>query len=380
MALEIRRLDTSRGALKKFVNFGIDLYKDNEYYVPSLVMDEINTLTPAKNPAFEFCESAYFMAYRDGKPVGRIAGIINNAVNNKTGEKSVRFGFVDFIDDREVSTALFNAVEKWGIEQGMTQIVGPLGFTDMDPEGMLIDGFDKESTMATIYNYPYYQQHIESLGFEKEIDWIEFRMAVPDTIPERYARISEIIKRKYELDTPKYTSAKKLVTDYGQDIFKLINEAYANLYGYSPLTPRQIDHYINMYIPVLRLDNVSLIVDKDKKLIGVGIAMPSLSKALIKSRGRIFPFGWVHLLKALKCQNDVVDLLLVAIKPEYQSKGVNALLFTDLIPYFIKNGYKYAESNPELEVNQRVQSQWQYFDTEQHKRRRAYKKQIATDK
>lgn len=376
MALEIRRLDASRGVLKKFVNFGIDLYKDNKYYVPSLVMDEINTLTPAKNPAFDFCESAYFMAYRDGKPVGRIAGIINNAVNQKTGEKSVRFGFVDFIDDREVSAALFDAVEKWGKEKGMNQIVGPLGFTDMDPEGMLIEGFDKESTMATIYNYPYYQQHIEALGYEKDIDWIEFRMAVPDAIPERYARISDIIKRKYELDTPKYTNAKKLVKDYGQEIFKLINEAYKDLYGYSPLTPRQIDHYINMYIPVLRLDNVSLIVDKEKNLIGVGIAMPSLSKALIKSRGRLFPFGWTHLLKALKCQNDVVDLLLVAIKPEYQSKGVNALLFTDLIPYFIKNGYKYAESNPELEVNQRVQSQWQYFDTEQHKRRRAYKKTI----
>lgn len=374
--VEIRRIDTSRSSLRKFVKFGIDLYKDNEYYVPSLVMDEANTLSPVKNPAFEFCESAYFMAFRDGKPVGRIAGIINNAVNQKSGTKSLRFGFVDFIDDKEVSAALFRAVEEWGKEKGMEEIVGPLGFTDMDPEGLLIEGFDRESTMATIYNYPYYQQHIESLGFEKETDWLEFRMAVPDAIPERYARISEIIKRKYELDTPKYTSAKKLVNDYGQDIFRLINDAYKDLYGYSPLTPRQIDHYINMYIPVLRLENVSLIVDKDKKLIGVGIAMPSLSKALIKSRGRLFPFGWIPLLQALKCHNDVVDLLLVAIKPEYQSKGVNALLFTDLIPYFIKNGYKFAESNPELEVNQKVQSQWQYFDTEQHKRRRAYKKSI----
>lgn len=376
MAIEIRKIDASHGALKKFVKFGIDLYNDNKYYVPSLVMDEVNTLTPAKNPAFEFCEGAYFMAYKDGKAVGRIAGIINNAVNDKTSEKSLRFGFVDFIDDNEVSAALFKAVEDWGREKGMTKVVGPLGFTDMDPEGLLIEGYDKEGTMATIYNYPYYQQHIEALGYEKEIDWIEFRMAVPDAIPERYARISDIIKRKYELETPKYTSAKKLVKDYGQEIFKLINEAYANLYGYSPLTPRQIDHYIGMYIPVLRLENVSLIVDKDKNLIGVGIAMPSLSKALIKSRGRLFPFGWVHLLKALKGHNDVVDLLLVAIKPEYQSKGVNALLFTDLIPYFIKNGYKFAESNPELEVNQRVQSQWQYFDTEQHKRRRAYTKPL----
>ena len=214
------------------------------------------------------------------------------------------------------------------------------------------------------------------MGFEKEADWVEFRMTVPDGIPERYQRISDIIKRKYELSTPKYTSAKKLVKDYGQEIFQLINEAYSELYGYSPLTPRQINRYISMYIPVLRLDNISLIVDKDKKLIGVGIAMPSMSKALIKCRGRMFPFGWIHLLKALRGQNDVVDLLLVAVKPEYQSKGVNSLLFTDLIPCFIKNGYKFAESNPELELNQKVQSQWGYFETRQHKRRRAFRKSL----
>ena len=256
----------------------------------------------------------------------------------------------------------------------MTNIVGPLGFTDMDPEGLLIEGYDQISTMATIYNHPYYAQHIEALGYEKEIDWVEFKIFVPESIPEKHLRISDIISRKYELSVVKYTSAKKIVNDYGQAIFKLINEAYDKLYGYSPLTPRQIDHYIKMYLPVLRLENVSLIVDKNRELVGVGIAMPSMSKALIKSRGRLFPFGWIHILKALRGKNDVVDLLLVAIKPEYQSKGVNALLFTDLIPYFIKNGYVYAESNPELEVNQKVQSQWQYFETHQNKRRRAYKK------
>ena len=375
MAIEIRKIDTKCG-LKKFVKWGIDLYKDNDCFVPPLVMDDVNTLDPKNNPAFDFCESIYFMAYDNGKPVGRIAGIINNVVNEKTGKKTLRFGWVDFIDDTRVSEALFRAVEVWGRSKGMEEIVGPLGFSDMDPEGMLVEGFDQEGTMATIYNYPYYPKHLEAMGFEKEADWIEFRMTIPDGIPERYQRISDIIKRKYELSTPKYTSAKKLVKDYGQEIFQLINEAYSELYGYSPLTPRQINRYISMYIPVLRLDNISLIVDKDKKLIGVGIAMPSLSKALIKSRGRLFPFGWIHLLKALRGQNDVVDLLLVAVKPEYQSKGVNSLLFTDLIPCFINNGYKYAESNPELEINQKVQSQWGYFETRQHKRRRAFRKSL----
>lgn len=375
MAIEIRKIDT-KGGLKKFVKWGIDLYKGNECFVPPLVMDDVNTLDPKNNPAFDFCESIYFMAYDNGKPVGRIAGIINNVVNEKTGKKTLRFGWVDFIDDPRVSEALFRAVEVWGRSKGMEEIVGPLGFSDMDPEGMLVEGFDQEGTMATIYNYPYYPKHLEAMGFEKEADWIEFRMTVPDGIPERYQRISDIIKRKYELSTPKYTSAKKLVKDYGQEIFQLINEAYSELYGYSPLTPRQINRYISMYIPVLRLDNISLIVDKDKKLIGVGIAMPSMSKALIKCRGRMFPFGWIHLLKALRGQNDVVDLLLVAVKPEYQSKGVNSLLFTDLIPCFIKNGYKFAESNPELELNQKVQSQWGYFETRQHKRRRAFRKSL----
>ena len=378
MAIIIKEIPAKKKELGRFVNFGIDLYKDNEYYVPALVMDELNTLTPEGNPAFDFCESIYFMAFDDttGKPVGRIAGIINKVTNEKYNERHVRFGFIDFIDNTEVSKALVEAVENWGRSKGMDTMVGPLGFTDMDQEGMLIEGFDQLSTMATIYNYPYYQSHIEKLGFEKEIDWVEFRMRVPDTVPDKMARIADIIKRKYNLSTPKYTSAKKLVKDYGEAIFKLINEAYEPLYGYSPLTERQIKHYIDMYLPILRLENVCLIVDENKELIGVGISLPSMSRALQKSRGRLFPFGWWHLLKGLRGKNDTVDLMLVAIKPEYQSKGVNALLFADLIPVYTKNGYKFAESNPELEVNQKVQSQWQYFDTVQHKRRRAYKKSL----
>ena len=378
MAIVIREIPAKKKELGKFVQFGIDLYKGNKYYVPSLVMDELNTLTPEANPAFDFCESAYFMAYDEatGKPVGRIAGIINNVRYEKYNERHVSFGFVDFVDDKEVSKALINAVEQWGRSKGMDTIVGPLGFTDMDPEGMLIEGYDQIGTMATIYNYPYYQSHIEALGFEKEIDWVEFKIMIPDSIPEKMSRIADIIRKKYKLSTPKYTSSKKLVADYGQAIFKLINEAYDPLYGYSPLTQKQIDHYIKMYLPILRLENVCLITEESGELIGIGITLPSMSRALQKSRGKLFPFGWWHMLKALRGKNDVVDLMLVAVKPEYQSKGVNALLFADLIPAYIKNGYVYAESNPELEINERVQSQWQYFDTTQHKRRRAFKKSL----
>ncbi|MEG1915823.1 MAG: N-acetyltransferase [Muribaculaceae bacterium] len=376
MAIEIREIHPNKKDLKHFVKFPINLYKGNPYFVPPLIIDEINTLTPDKNPAFEFCESIYFMAYRDGVAVGRIAGIINNVVNEKKGTNEARFGFVDFIDDNEVSKALFDAVESWAKKKGKDLLVGPLGFSDMDPEGMLIDGFDKIGTMATIYNFPYYPQHIANLGFEKEVDWMEYLLNVPQEIPEKHQRISDIIRTKYEVRSIKYTSSKKIVKDYGQAIFELINEAYAELYGYSPLSPRQIDQYIKTYIPILRLENIAMIVDKNDALIGVGIAIPSMSKALQKCRGKFFPFGWYYLLKALKAHNDVIDLLLVAVKPEYQNKGVSALIFADLIPIVRDNKVKVAESNPELELNQKVQLQWQYFDTTQHKRRRAFKKSL----
>lgn len=376
MALELRQIKTTR-EIRKFVRFPIDtLYKDNPYYVPSLVLDEIDTLRTDKNPAMEFCESAYFMVYDNGAPVGRIAGIINKQVNQRTDSKVLRFGWVDFIDDARVSKMLFDAVADWGKKHGMTKIEGPLGFTDMDPEGMLVEGFDQLSTMSTIYNHPYYPEHMEKMGFEKGTDWVEFRIKVPEGIPEKHQRISDIIRKKYGVKNVYFDDLKTLVARYGQDIFKLINEAYDQLFGYSPLTPRQIDHYIKMYVPVLNLNNVSLIADADDNLIGVGISMPSMSQALIKSRGRLFPLGWMHLLKALKGKNDTVDLLLVAVKPEYQNKGVNALLFSDLIPNFIKNGYAWAESNPELELNQKVQSQWQYFETHQNKRRRCFVKDL----
>lgn len=377
MSVEIRVIPKDKKSLKKFVQFGTDFYKGNNYFVPPLLMDDVNTLSPDKNPAFDFCDAEYFMAFRDGKPVGRIVAIIHKLSNEQRCKKEMRFGFVEFIDDEEVSRALFDAAINWGKERGMTSIIGPLGFSDMDYEGMLVEGFEEVSTMATIYNYPYYPKHLERMGFEKRADWVEFSMTVPDAIPEKHQRIAEIVKKKYGLQIVKYKSAKKAVEEIGRPLFELVNEAYAELFEFTQLTDRQIDHYVKYYIRMLRLDLLTVIKDGEGNLIGIGVALPSLSRALQKAHGRMFPFGWWHLMRAMYFNiTDTVDLLLVAIKPEYQSKGVNALLFTDLIPYFQKFKFKYAESNPELELNTKVQSQWQYFETRQHKRRRAFGKEI----
>lgn len=375
--VEVKQLSPTKSNLKAFTQFQIDLYRGNPYYVPPLVSDDVRTLNPEDNPAFDFCEAAYFMAYRDGKPVGRIAGIINHQVNADNKKHTARFGFVDFIDDREVSAALFRAVSDWARARGMKNLTGPLGFTDLDHEGMLVEGFHELSTMATIYNYPYYPQHMEALGFKKDSDWVEFVMDVPDSIPEKYARIADIVRKKYGLRNLHYTSRKRIKDEYGRALFHLINEAYDGLYEYSRLSERQIDYYISLYLGLLNLDLVSLVVDKNDALVGVGISMPSMSRALQKSHGKLFPTGWYHLLKGLKGRNDRVDLMLVAVKPEYQNKGVNALLFTDLIPKYISNGYKWAESNPEMETNSKVQNQWDYFKNRQHRRRRSYTKNIA---
>lgn len=362
--------------LSQYINFQINLYKGNPCYVPPLFIDQMATMTPEDNPAFDFCEAQPFMAFRNGEPVGCITAIINKAYNEKTGSRQVRFGMMDFIDDEEVVDGLMDAVAAWGRERGMTEMVGPLGFTDMDPEGMLIEGFDEMGTMATIYNYPYYQEHMKRLGFEKDADWVEYRITVPDAVPEKHQRIADIVARKNGLSVLKFTSKKKIKEQYGRAIFELVNEAYSDLYGFVPLTERQIQHYIKQYIGVLRLDDVTLIVDAEGTLVALGISMPSLSAALRKSGGKLFPFGWWHLLKAIRGNTDVVDLLLIAVKPEYQSKGVNALLFADLIPRYNANGYKFAESNVELEGNANVQKQWEYFERRQHRRRRAWKKSI----
>ena len=375
MAITIKKVTTSK-ELKTFIRFNYEMYKENPYSVPDLYDDMLNTFSRDKNAAFEFCEADYFLAYKDNKLVGRVAAIMNNRANETSNKKEVRFGWIDFIDDAEVSDALLKTVEAWGKDRGATEIVGPLGFTDFDAEGMLVEGFDQLSTMSTIYNYPYYPEHMAKHGYEKDADWVEFKIYIPDAIPDKHKRISEIIMRKYGLKIVKCTS--KDIKKYGQAIFDLMNEAYSQLYGYSALSPRQIKQYIKMFLPILDLRMVTLVVDSEDQVIAAGISMPSLSEALQKAKGRLLPFGWYHLLKVifLKKYPKVLDLLLVAVKPEYQNKGVNALLFYDLIPVYQKIGFEYAESNPELELNDKVQAQWEYFKTEQHKRRRCFKKNI----
>lgn len=377
MSVEIKKV-TTKSELKRFIRFNYEFYKDNPYSVPDLYDDMLNTFSPKKNAAFEFCEADYFLALRDGKIVGRVAAIINRRANETWNRKTVRFGWIDFVDDMEVSTALIDTVKQWGKERGMIEIEGPLGFTDMDAEGMLVEGFDQLSTMATIYNYPYYPQHMERLGLSKSADWVEMKIYVPDAIPEKHRRISDIIAKRYNLHIRKLKSKKEVrQSGVAHDIFRLINDAYTPLFGYSRMTERQIDQYVKMYVPVLDLRMVSIVENEQNEIVAVGISMASLSRALQKAKGRLLPFGWYHLLKALMWKRPkVLDLLLVAVRPDYQGKGVNALLFTDLIPVYKELGFEYAESNPELEMNEKVQNQWQYFKTEQHKRRRCFKADI----
>lgn len=373
---------TDRAGLEAFIQFHYDLYRGSEYDVPNLHSDEVGTLSKDKNAAFDFCEAEYMLAYKGDKVVGRVAAIINNRANEKWGRKSVRFGWIDFIDDFEVSTALIKAVEDWGRSRGMTEIVGPLGFTDMDPEGMLTKGFDQLGTMATSYNYAYYPQHIERMGgWEKDNDYVEYKLLVPKQVPEKYLKIANMIEKRYNLHVKKLKRNEIFGENgYGQRIFEVINATFKDLYGYSQLTQRQIDQYVKMYLPMADLNLVTLIEDwnADRKLVGVGITIPSLSHALQKCHnGRLFPFGWWHVVRALKFhKTKIVDLLLIGVLPEYRTKGANALLFADLIPWYQKYGFEWGETHVEMETNTGVQSQWQYLDMENHKRRRCYKRSL----
>lgn len=380
-SIQIKRVETKKD-LKRFIEFHYDLYKGNPYDVPNLYSDEVNTLSKNKNAAFDFCEAEYYLALKEGKIVGRVAAIINHKANEKWKKKDVRFGWIDFIDDIEVSRALFEAVEEYGRKKGMNDIVGPLGFTDMDPEGMLTWGFDKLGTMATIYNYEYYPQHMEELGgWEKDNDYVEYYLVVPEKSPEKYTKIAEMVEKRYNLHVRKLTKKDIFQGGYGKKLFDLINLTYSDLYGFSELTDRQIDQYVKMYFPFADLNLVTVIEDgnKDNQLAGLGITIPSLSHALQKCRrGRLFPFGWWHLLRAIKFhKTDGVDLLLMGFLPEYRSKGANALLFADLIPRYVNYGFKWGETQVEMESNEGVQSQWGPLDPINHKKRRCYRRSLT---
>lgn len=377
----IKKVETKQD-LKAFIEFHYDLYEGNAYDVPNLYSDEWNTLSPDKNAAFDFCEASYFLALRAGKVVGRVAAIINHRANEKWQRKDVRFGWIDFEDDIEISRSLLEAVENFGREKGMQNIVGPLGFTDMDPEGMLTWGFDKLGTMPTIYNYPYYPEHMERLGgWEKDNDYVEYYLEVPDKVPEKYSKIASMIEKRYNLHVRKLTREDVTKGGYGRKLFELVNETYKDLYGFVELTDRQIDQYVKMYLPMADLNLITVIEDGNtgNKIAGMGITIPSLARALQKCRrGRLFPFGWYHVLRAIKYhKTEGVDLLLMGFLPEYRSKGANALLFADLIPRYQAYGFKWGESQVEMETNEGVQSQWGPLNPINHKRRRCYRKPIA---
>jgi GNAT superfamily N-acetyltransferase len=335
----------------------------------------MSLLSKDKNPAYEFCEVKLWLAYRNEQIVGRIAGIINHNFNEKWQKQSCRFGWIDFIDDDDVSKALLDTVETWAKTKGMHEVHGPLGFSDLDPEGMLIEGFEELSNIATIYNYPYYPMHLNKLGYNKDADWVEYEIRVPEKIPEKIDRIAKIVLKKHNLRVLPAVKIKE-IKHYAIDIFELFNLAYQDLYGFVPLTKNQIDFYIKQYISLANPKLICLILDSNDQVAAFGLTFPSMSKAFQKAKGRLLPWGWLHMIDAIKHEK-TVDLYLLAVRPEFQDKGVNSLLFTELLKNYIDNKFVKAESNPELETNHRVQAQWKYFEHRQHKRRRCFIKQLC---
>lgn len=374
MKLILREV-TTNSELKKFVNFQYDLYKKNKFWVPPLKKEELFSLRRDKNPAFEFCETKYWLAYSDNKIVGRVAAIINKKFNDKFNKKIMRFGWIDFIEDQEVSDLLLNAVEKWAVEKDMNEIHGPLGFTDMDWEGTLIEGYDEIGTLGAIYNYPYYSKLIENNGFEKEIDWVEFEVSMNNKpIPEKIKRIADITLKRNKLRVLKVDKSKDLLP-YSRDLFYLINSAFKDLYGFVELSDKQIDMYVKQYFGFIKPEYLPIVLNEKNELVAFGITMPSLSKAFQKCKGSLFPFGFIHVLKAMK-KNDSLDLYLTAVRPDMQDKGVNAVIISEINKTINKNNIKFVETNRELENNSKVQAQWRFFEHRQHKRRRCYKKDI----
>ncbi len=368
--VEIKKVVT-KSDLKEFVKFPIRLYAKNPFFVPPLILDEINTLTK-KNPAFEYCEAEYWLAQINGRTVGRIAGIINHRYIEIWNRRIARFGWVDFIDDNEVVERLFETVEVWAKSKNMEGLHGPLGFTDLDREGMLVEGFHEVGTFATIYNYPYYPKHLERLGYRKDVDWVEYHIKVPDSIPEKAVQIAKIACERRNLRVVEAKKSKELLP-YAKGLFEVINEAYSDLYGFVPLTDKQVKVYTKQYFPLISPDFLKILVDGNNEVIGFVISMPSLSEPLQKSGGKLFPFGLFRILRTLK-KSKKLDLYLGAVRKEYQGKGANALLITELTKSCIQRAITDAESNPELETNLPVQGFWRYFDSRQHKRRRCYLK------
>lgn len=365
---------------KAFIDFFYDLYRDSPYAVPYLYLAEKLTLKPGSNPAFEFCEAQCFLAYNDGKVVGRVAAIINHRANDYWKREMARFGWFDFVDDPKVSEALLLAVEKWGKGKGMTEIAGPFGFEDMDREGMLVDGFDELSSMYVNYNYPYYPKHMDRLGYRKDNDYVEYRIKVPEVTPEKFARTAKLIKTRYHLEERKFSHREMTKGGKARELFNILNITYGNLYGYSQLSTEQIDTITNNYIKLADLNLVTCVVDteKDDKMVGFGVSFPSFSEALRHTRnGHLLPFGWWHLLKVMKWhKTPTVDLLLIGVLPEYRVKGANAIIFNDLISWYRRYGFKYAVTGPQMETNKGVLSQWQYLESEEIRRHRIYVKDI----
>ncbi len=376
MSVTVTRVQNKR-AFKEFLHFPLTLYKDMPAFVPPLLMDDADTLDPKKNPAYEFCDAAMYLAYKDGKLAGRVAAIVNRKANAAWNHDEVRFGWFDFIDDREVSKALLDAVEAFGRESGMTTVLGPLGFTDFDPEGMLVEGFEYLSSMALHHNWPYYKDHMEALGYAKDVDWLEYRIYIGDTIPDKYIRVAKIVEERYGLKLRKITKREVRKTDIGYKLFDLINETYSSLYNFTVLPKKMVDKYVGFYLGVLDLKFVSLVEDKDHNIVGFGVVMPSITRALKKCNGKLFPFGWFHILRAMYWKyEENFEMLLIGVKPEYQKKGVNSIVFVDLMKELLKGGFVYGESNAELESNLDIRSQWGDLEVKECKRRRVYKKAV----
>ena len=374
MQIEVREVANKKEKLS-WVRFPTRLYKDNEFFVPFLETDEMDTFSEEKNPAYAFCETKLFCAYRGKEMVGRIAALINHAYNKKWNKNAIRFTRFDFIDDYEVSEALFDAAVSFGKSKGLTEIMGPIGFTDMDHEGMLVEGFDKLNMSITFYNHPYYLLHMERLGLKKDIDWIEYKIKVPDHLELCYERVSEHLIKKCGYSVVTYTDRKVLYKD-AFEAFQLIDTAFSVLYGTVPLTPEVIKNAIDGYIPLVNLDYICSVKDTEGKILGFVVMVPSIAKALKKSDGRLFPFGIFRLLRALKCKNDTLEMFFVAVDPKHQLQGLPAILICTLTEKLKQKGVRYCETGPMLETNLAVHSMWHHFEKEQHKRRRCFIKAI----